>query len=512
MQITFRASPELLKVGEIGESIVEAGDSLRRHVISAVLGAIRDGGIPLRTESGIKVSSNGLNAAKRSAQLTARHKAEVRASKPSILNLELNFLHEAKARYIESEASMQAIARGTKIPEYDAQILDLTQKLEYLKQGDLEMQAIDERIEQDAIYRNQFVLFSELADYLRTVHGFEVVIAAWYNGEIAQKLAKSFDIQMGDLPPRLREIAEAYIPNWPEMSGAERRARADEADIQLQATLGARLEHARTEAEQANAATPARFAQRNMQDGFNKVEREKKGERDFEAKLGVVNLSHERCIELAHSQELRIADWIELTGVGPGWCVAYLITKQGVSFRAWDDGHINDSPLDEQREMERDNEQPPLKFPCTPIELLHFVDTARHDLYGFSVPDAFRQAVTEIAPTTDTPPQAPEKPQEQIEAGHSGASEVTHGDGDEQSEAGTPTEPHKIGLPAQRFQEEEIMRVIFELGYVAQAIPKWTRGKPGVKAEVRGKLKFPPKVFNKAWERLRAERKINEPD
>lgn len=181
------------------------------------------------------------------------------------------------------------------------------------------MQAIDERIEQDAIYRNQFVLFSELVNYLRTVHGFEVVIAAWYNGEIAQKLAKSFDTQMGHFPPRLREIAEAYIPKTPGLICLTPNGEHGQTKqiFNYRRHSAPDSEHARTEAEQANAATPARFAQRDMEDGFNKVEREKKGERDFEAKLGVVNLFlHERCIELSHSQELRIADWIELTGVG----------------------------------------------------------------------------------------------------------------------------------------------------------------------------------------------------
>lgn len=239
--------------------------------------------------------------------------------------------------------------------------------------------------------------------------------------EIAQMLAGWFDSPIDDLPPKQRRIVELYIPSWQELSAADRRARAAEAYLRVLATRGARIKKARKKAEAANAAIPARFAEREFQDGFNRVQRTKNGERDFKAKLGAVNLSHERCIELGHSRELRIADWIELTGVGHGWCGAYLIGKEGVSFREWDDDYISNWPLDWQRDMDRDNEQPPLEFPCTPIELLHFVDTAHHDLYGFSVPDDFRHAVIAIEQAADTTPQVPEEAREQ--AAPSGTSE-----------------------------------------------------------------------------------------
>jgi len=71
----------------------------------------------------------------------------------------------------------------------------------------------------------------------------------------------------------------------------------------------------------------------------------------------------------------------------------------------------------------------------------------------------------------------------------------------------------KTPIPRQRFQEEEILRVINELGFKPQELPKWEAGKPGVKARVRKVLvtsKFPIKVFDKAWERLRAEGNIKE--
>lgn len=66
-------------------------------------------------------------------------------------------------------------------------------------------------------------------------------------------------------------------------------------------------------------------------------------------------------------------------------------------------------------------------------------------------------------------------------------------------------------LPAQRFQENEILRVIAELGHDPIALPKDQNGKPGIKAKVRSKLNFTPTVFNKAWERLSSTKEIIKP-
>lgn len=63
-------------------------------------------------------------------------------------------------------------------------------------------------------------------------------------------------------------------------------------------------------------------------------------------------------------------------------------------------------------------------------------------------------------------------------------------------------EPAAKPLQRQRHQEAEILRVLRELGHQPKALPKNVPGKPGVKAEVRGRLSFTVKVFNKAWERL----------
>ncbi|WP_232341786.1 hypothetical protein [Burkholderia pseudomallei] len=59
-------------------------------------------------------------------------------------------------------------------------------------------------------------------------------------------------------------------------------------------------------------------------------------------------------------------------------------------------------------------------------------------------------------------------------------------------------------LKQQAHQEAEILRVIRELNHDPKKLPKQKPGKPGVKAAVREKLTFSKKVFDKAWDRLRA--------
>jgi hypothetical protein len=65
--------------------------------------------------------------------------------------------------------------------------------------------------------------------------------------------------------------------------------------------------------------------------------------------------------------------------------------------------------------------------------------------------------------------------------------------------------PKSAARPVSRhdYQEQEILRVIRELGYNPKSLPKSSGGKAGVKAEVRRKLTFSQVVFDKAWERLR---------
>ncbi len=69
---------------------------------------------------------------------------------------------------------------------------------------------------------------------------------------------------------------------------------------------------------------------------------------------------------------------------------------------------------------------------------------------------------------------------------------------------------NKKPLQQQLFQEQEILRVIGELSYDPKKLPKRKQGKPGAKAEVRKMLSFSVKVFDKAWERLRANQDIQD--
>lgn len=68
----------------------------------------------------------------------------------------------------------------------------------------------------------------------------------------------------------------------------------------------------------------------------------------------------------------------------------------------------------------------------------------------------------------------------------------------------------KRPLQQQLFQEQEIVRALREAGYDPQALPSRAAGKPGAKADARGRLKLTPSVFKKAWERLRQSGEIKD--
>jgi hypothetical protein len=66
-------------------------------------------------------------------------------------------------------------------------------------------------------------------------------------------------------------------------------------------------------------------------------------------------------------------------------------------------------------------------------------------------------------------------------------------------------------LPRQRYQEDEILREIRNLGHDPKALPNREAGKPWIKSEVRAKFpQFTDSVFDKAWERLRRAGDIGE--
>lgn len=66
-------------------------------------------------------------------------------------------------------------------------------------------------------------------------------------------------------------------------------------------------------------------------------------------------------------------------------------------------------------------------------------------------------------------------------------------------------------LQQQAFQEQEILRVLAELGHDPLNLPKSPAGQPGVKAEVRKTLNWQGSTtFDKAWERLRRNKDIGD--
>lgn len=76
---------------------------------------------------------------------------------------------------------------------------------------------------------------------------------------------------------------------------------------------------------------------------------------------------------------------------------------------------------------------------------------------------------------------------------------------DEREPARADAEPVTAGSPLsrQRHHENEILRVLAELGHDTKALPKWSPTTPGGKQEARAKLpRMTKKVFDKAWERL----------
>lgn len=416
MKVTLTASPELLKISEIGEFLVEADDSFRKHLVGSVLSAVRNGHIPLRTENGFKASPKVLAFARRRARLAAKHKAEANAEKPSHFDIEMTLLRREKQRYIASEAHMQAIARGFKIPLYDAKIRGLAQNKESFLDLQRELQDMTEDFEQNKIYRNHFVQLAELVDWLRNEQGFDVTIlesSIPTDGELARMLGKWFDKPLSVLPAKQRRYADVYIPKWPELSAVERRACAIEADRKAQETIDLRFQRAHREKK---SLPSDRFTQRAMEDGFETATRESAGVRDVESKIEKVNLSEERCRELAKREALTIADWIEITGIGRGKHGAYLVKRKSVSFIKWERSLIAGWPPSDQADMERENEAAPLIFPCTPARLIQFLDNLLVEIHALSVPDAFRRAVTESTQETNTTPQVPAEPLEQSEA------------------------------------------------------------------------------------------------
>lgn len=105
----------------------------------------------------------------------------------------------------------------------------------------------------------------------------------------------------------------------------------------------------------------------------------------------------ERMCLLAGKDHLGLGDWVEIVGIGIKGESNYTISNKGIFFNGWDQEFIDSHPLPHEQRLIRQNEEPGLAFPCTPTELLDFVDTGAGRLFGsFIVDDEFRRVVVEI--------------------------------------------------------------------------------------------------------------------
>ena len=151
--------------------------------------------------------------------------------------------------------------------------------------------------------------------------------------------------------------------------------------------IEAEIRHRNDTSQIVSLGPEGRWAGRQFAHGFNSVRDPVLTDKRSPA------VSDSRCCIIASEQELHIDHWIELTGVGVGQHESYFVANDRVAFRKWEDDFIAESPVDWQIDMHRDNRiAPSLIFPCSPQELLTFVDTAI-GIHCFMVPDAFREEV-----------------------------------------------------------------------------------------------------------------------
>lgn len=196
-----------------------------------------------------------------------------------------------------------------------------------------------------------------------------------------------------DTVPRLlaeREHANMLRMKFPHLKEGDKFSIGDLNDYLARLGMMAELRH-RSEAL-APLDTENRWSRRQFEDSFNAVR-----ETVVEARRCPSELTTERCTELAGLHELFLDHWIELVGLGIGRHESYDIGDSGATFRNWQDEYISAAPIEWQSEMKRDNRTAPrLEFPCTPAELIEFVDTAIGN-HCFMVPDAFRLAAARNA-------------------------------------------------------------------------------------------------------------------
>lgn len=404
MQITFRASPKLLRVSDIGECVVGANDSFRRQFSIVILGALRARKIPFRNPNGIKLPPESLDITEKQMRDFAKRRIEEDVPVPIREfddDLQRVIPLAAAQPWMNVETQLQALAtEGEKFRQWVEAEIDIeTDRL------------------LDVWYRDGSVQVSEAAEWFCNEHDFEgTIIESNSAGEIAQKLAKWFDSPIDDVPLQLRPIAEAYIPGWPEMSGADRRARADEADRQLQAVRADRFEKASREKEQAES-DPIQVAA------------------DLVAWC---------------AQSLNAATWWNLSALAPREA-AMLLCR----FNPHDDkldplSIVTDEtgPDDFKRLLRVFEDVARSQSQARTLSDWHDIARDKRLKYHSWI-DAFRQAVSESEQTADTPRHVRDESHGQSDAARSGVPKVTPVDDGGQGKAATQEQEQKapIGIP-----------------------------------------------------------------
>ncbi len=138
-----------------------------------------------------------------------------------------------------------------------------------------------------------------------------------------------------------------------------------------------------------------RFTERSFLEGYEDVTDKVRGlhRKQGQSPVRREEATPERCAELAGLERFKAADWIALTGIGLGKFGHYRISTEGVRFLNWKKEETEESSLDDQEQMLRDNDVPALSFPCSAEELIAFVDSETADGTRFLLPEAFRKAL-----------------------------------------------------------------------------------------------------------------------
>lgn len=103
------------------------------------------------------------------------------------------------------------------------------------------------------------------------------------------------------------------------------------------------------------------------------------------------NAQAERCDELAALPKLLVHHWEELTGIGICKGGAYTVSQSGVYPEQYSDDDLRSLTTEERRILIEIASRPPLLFPCTPSQLLEFMDGG--SVGDFDIPAAFSAAV-----------------------------------------------------------------------------------------------------------------------